>query len=168
MAQAALWHTVLVVEIGQAFDQLQRCDRRDQVFAHTPFQQLPVEYDVVGAADHDHFGACIAALREPVELRHHLGAREVRLDDDQVGRRALVIMRDGGSRAAHVHADVGLGEPTVGRRRLHHARGRGILAECLDRDAWDGPRLDVGRHLAGDVIGRRQLLAGLGLLQSGG
>src|SRR4029453_10505281 len=113
----------VVVEIGQAFDQLQGRHRRDQVFADAPLQQLPVEHDVVGAADHDNLGAGIAALGELVELRQHLGARQAGLNDDQVGGRTFVIVRDGGGGAAHVHADVRLGGPAVGRRRLPPAGG---------------------------------------------
>ena len=62
----------IVVEVRQALDQLQRRDRSDQVLAHAALQQLTVEHDVVGAADHHHLGAGVAALREPVELGQHL------------------------------------------------------------------------------------------------
>ena len=53
-----------------------------------------------------------------------------------------------------------LAMPTVARRRLQHLGGRRVLAECLDGDARDRPRLDVRRHLL-VRSGRHQLAAAL-------
>ena len=112
----------IVVEIGEALDQLQRRDRRDQILADAALQQLAVEHDVVGMADHDHLGARVAALGEPVELGQHLRARQAGLDDDQVRRRALVIVRDGGVAPPMCTLTCDLASRRSVGRRLHAPR----------------------------------------------
>ncbi len=89
--------------------------------------------------DDDDLGARIAALGQPIELGQQLLARQAGLDDDQVRRRAFLVVRHGSAGAAHVHADVSLAEPAVLGSGLHRLRNAGLLAECLDRNSRNGP-----------------------------
>ena len=142
----------IVVEIGDRLHELQRRDRLDQVLADAALQQIAIEHDVVGVPDHDDLGAGIAALGQPIELGDNLLARQTALDDDQVRRRVLLVVRHRRLDAAHVHADVRLGEPAVLRRDLQDLRHGDVLAEGLDRDARDRPRAHA-RGLPGEVAG---------------
>ena len=71
----------IVVEVGDALHELDGRHRSDNIFAHAALQDLAVEYHVVHAADHDHFGAGVAALRQPVEFGEHLRPGVAGLDD---------------------------------------------------------------------------------------
>ena len=56
-----------------------RADRRDQVVADAAPDQLAVEHDVVGPADHDDAGAGVAELGERIEAGQDAVAAAVRL-----------------------------------------------------------------------------------------
>ena len=123
-------------------------DRRDQILADAALQQLAIEHHVVDVADDDHLRARVAVLGQLVELGQDLVARQAALDDDQVRRRVLLIVRDRRLDAAHVHADVRLGQPAILGGDLHDLGRRAVLAERLDRDARNGPRAHRGRIAA--------------------
>ena len=79
----------------------------------------------------DHFGAGVAVLGQPVELREDLVARQAAFDDDEVRRRVLLIVRDGRLDAAHVHADMRLGQPAILGGDLHD-----LAAAPFSQNAW--------------------------------
>ena len=56
------------IKTGNHFDQLQRRQRRDQIFGGAAAHQLAVQLHVVGAADHDHLGGGIADFGQAVEF----------------------------------------------------------------------------------------------------
>ena len=145
----------IVVEIGDRLHQLQRRDRLDQVFADAALQQIAIEHDVVDVPDDDHLGARIAVLRQAIELGEDVLARQAALDDDEVRRRVLLVVRHRRFDAAHVHADVRLGEAAVLGGDLHDLRHGGVLAEGLDGDARNGPR-PRARRLLHEVAPRRR------------
>src|SRR5262249_12538602 len=71
--------------------------------------------------------------------------------DDVRGRRAAIGL-DGGRDAAHLHAQVRLGEPAIVGRCLHRGGGLDTRAEGLDGDA----RRRRGGLLALGGLGRRR------------
>ena len=130
----------IVVEVGDAFHDLQRRHRRDQVFADAALQQLAVEHHVVGLADDDDLGAGVAALGQTVELVQQFEPRQPRFDDDEVRRRALLVVSHGRRDAAHVDRDVRLGEAPVLGRVLHRLCNIGAFTEALDGNARNWSR----------------------------
>ena len=95
-------------------------------------------------------------------------ARQTAFDDDEVGRWALLVMYDRRLDAAHVHADVRLGEPPVLRSDLHEFRSGRILAKGLDRYARYGTRTRARRFLDRDCCNRSTIfLAFLKFARSG-
>ena len=56
------------IKAGDHFDQLQRRQRRHQIFASAAAHQFAIELHVIDAADHDHLGGRIADLGQAVEL----------------------------------------------------------------------------------------------------
>ena len=98
----------IVIEVGDALHQRHRIDRRDEIFGNAPLQQLAIEMHIVMAPDDDDLRPGIAAFRETIEFRNQLTALERAVDDDQIGRRTVDIVRDCSGDAAHVHADVRL------------------------------------------------------------
>ena len=109
-----------------------------EIFADAALQEFAIEQHVVMTADDDDLGAGITALRQMIEFADELAAAQRAVDDDQVRRRAVDIVRDRGRNAAHVHADVGLRQPAVFGGVLQHLGGALVVAESLDRDARYG------------------------------
>ena len=66
-------------------------DGRHQVFADAALDEAAIELDVVDVTDDDDLGAGVADLRQPVEFGLEPVARQLALDDDQVGRRGRLI-----------------------------------------------------------------------------
>ena len=128
------------IDVGDAVDDLQHLDRRHDIFAHPPAQQLAVQQHVVDMADGHDLGARIADLGETVEIAEHLLAVEQRFDDDQIGRRGVAVEGDRRLHAAHLHRDMRLGEPPVLASPLDHRGGVLVFAKRLDVDARDRPR----------------------------
>ena len=88
--------TRLQIEAGDHFDQMQRVERRHQIFAGAAAHQFAIKLHVVGAADHDHLGRRIADMGEPIEFVERGLAVEARLYDQEVGRHHAMVMIDGG------------------------------------------------------------------------
>ena len=74
------------------------------------------------------------------------------IDDDQVRRRAIDVVRDRRRNAAHVHADVRLGQPAIFGGVLQSIGNAWFVAEGLDRNA---------RNRTGAVAGMEILLRAL-------
>ena len=51
------------IELGEAAQQVQRSQRRDQILADAAAHQVAIELHVVDVADHDDLGAGVAAFR---------------------------------------------------------------------------------------------------------
>ncbi len=112
-------------------------DRRDQVLAHAPADELAVEHHVVDVADHHHLGAGVADLGQAVEGREGMGPPGADLHHDDVGRGGAAEGLDGRGGAAHLDAGMRLLHPPVAGRRLDRRRDLGALAEGLHGDAGD-------------------------------
>ena len=114
---------------------LQRADRRDQVVAHAPSHQLAIERDVVHAADDDDPGAGIAVIGKLIETVEDVVVAAFGFQDDDVRRRRALIGFDGRGQAAHLDAQVRLGQAPILAGRLDRSGGLHRLAEGLHRDA---------------------------------
>ena len=77
---------------------LQRSDRRDQIVADAAPHQLPVQRDIVHAADDDDAGRRVAYRRELIEAAEDIVAAVFGLQDDHIGRRRVLVGLDGGAR----------------------------------------------------------------------
>ena len=55
-------------KLGDRLDEVHDLERRDKIFADAAGDQLAIERDVVGAAEHDDFGSRVAVLGKLVEL----------------------------------------------------------------------------------------------------
>ena len=130
------------IDGGDAVDDLRHVDRRHDIFADPPAQELAVEQHVVDVADGDDLGARVADLGETVEIAEHLLPVEQGLDDDQIGRGGVAVEGDRRLHPAHLHRDMRLGEPPVLAGLLDHRGGVLVLAEGLDVDARYRPRAD--------------------------
>src|SRR5690606_25286033 len=130
----------IAIKIGDAFHELQRHDRRNEIFADAALQQLPIEQHVVDVTYHDHLRACIAAFGKPVELGQHAGAIERGFNQNEIGCRVRSEILSGRLHPAHLDVDVSLGEPPILGRALQGARGFGQFAESLNGNARDGSR----------------------------
>ena len=130
----------IVVKIRNAFHQAHRVDGRDEIFADAAFQQFAIQQNIVIAADDNDLGAGIAALREPVEFRQQRRTAQRGIDDDQVRRRAIDVVRDGSRNTAHVNAHVRLRQATIFGRILQNLGAALVIAERLDRNPRNRPR----------------------------
>jgi hypothetical protein len=146
----------VVVEIGDALHQLNRLNRHDEILADTALQQFAIEDHVVDVADDDDLGAAVAALGKLVEFAQHLAARQARLDDDEIGRRAFLVVRHSCLGSAHVNAHMCFRQAAIFRCLFERARSGRILAEGLDRDARDRPRLGAARFRTVQIVQRRK------------
>ena len=117
-------------------------ERRDQIFADAALHQLAIEHDVVGVADDDHLGAGVADSASRSSSARICVARQAALDDDQVGRRVLA---DNARRPPSMPPMCTLTCALASRRSsaatCTTSAVAGVLAEGLDRDARDRPRL---------------------------
>jgi hypothetical protein len=111
-------------------------DRRNQIVADAAPDQLAVEHDVVVAANDDDAGARVADIGELVEARQNAVAVIFRFENHDVrGRRCAVGLKRRRD-AAHLHAQMRLGETAILGGGLHDRCGLDRLAKCLHRDAW--------------------------------
>ena len=74
------------IEAGNHFDQMQRMNRRDQIFADAAAHQLAIELHVVDAADDEDLGGGIADFGQAVDFLERGLALKPRLHDQQIGR----------------------------------------------------------------------------------
>ena len=125
-------------ELADGADDTDGVDRRDQIFADAAADEVAIELDVVDVADDDHLGADIANVGKAVELGIEAVARQLALDDDQIGRRRTLVELGGGGDAAHLDLDVGARHAAVAGRGLHDGGKIRRLAERLNRDAGNG------------------------------
>ena len=58
----------IAVKPGDDFDQMQRIERRHQIFGSAAAHQFAIKLDVVDAADHHHLGRRIADFGQTVEF----------------------------------------------------------------------------------------------------
>ncbi len=156
----------VAVEGGDGADQLQRLQRRGQVFRNAPPHQIAIEGDVVGRPNDDHLGAGIADLRQLIEQADQHFAGFDALDHHQRGGGLVLIELHGGRQAPGPHHGRGSRQAPIATCLVDQRRGRGFVAEHVDGDARDRVlvqrRLGPGLHLA-DRIGRvRQRLIAVG------
>ena len=134
---------------------VERGDRRDQIFADAAAHQLAIEQHVVDAADDDDAGAGVADLGQLIEAGEHvLGRRVLGFEQIDVRRRRGAIGLGGRGHAAHLDLQMRLAQPPVLARRLHGGGGFDRLAERLDRDA---------RRRRDMLVARRRRSGGFGL-----
>ena len=110
-------------------------DRRDQIIADAAPHQLAIERDVVHAPDDDDPRAGIADLGELIEAVEDIVAAAFRFEHDDVRRRRALIGFDGRGQAAHLDAQMRLGQAPIFAGRLNGRGGLDRLAERLHRNA---------------------------------
>ena len=130
-------------------------DRRNHVVADAAPNQLAVERDIVGPADHDDAGAGVAEFGQRIEAGQDAVAAAFRFQHDDIGRRRTAIGFDRGGDAAHLDFDMRLAETPIFAGRLDRGRGFDRLAERLDGHARR--RRDV--LVAGGRLGAAQVQA---------
>ena len=121
------------IEAGDHFDQMQRTDGRDEIFADAAADQFAIELHIVDTADDDDLGRRIADLGQTVDLVERRLALQPRLHDQKIGRDLAGIMLDGTLHAAELNRDMRLGQPPVRRRALQRARP---YREIRRRHGW--------------------------------
>ena len=129
------------IEIGRSLRISASVDRRDQIFADAAADEFAIEVDVVDMADDDDLGAGVADFGEAVELGIELVARQLRFDDDQIGRGGSLVEFAGRGEAAGMDLDMGAGHAPVRGGLLDDGGEVRRFAESLDRD----PRAPAAR-----------------------
>ena len=133
---------------------LQHADRRNQIIADAAPHQLAIERDVVHAADDDDARAGVAVIGELIEPAEDVVAAVLGFQDDDVRRRRALIGFDRRRQAAHLDAQMRLGQAPILAGRLNGGGGVDVLAERLHRHARR--RRDM-LFAAGDSRRRRRL-----------
>ena len=123
------------VKTADCAHHVDRLDRSGHVVADAAPHQFTIRRDVVGVADHDDAGSCVADGRKFIEPFEDVPAG-FGLQQNDVRSWRRVVGLDGGGQAAHVNRKVGLAETAVFARRAHSGCDRDAGAKGLDRYAW--------------------------------
>ena len=127
-----------------------RADRRHQIFAHAAPRQLAVEPDVIDAAENEHARAGVADFGQLIEPVQDVVGAGIGFDQDDIRRRRAAIGFRRSGNAAHLDLHMRFPQPAVFSGGLHGGGGLDRLAEGLDRHAWRGRDMCIGR-----AFGRR-------------
>ena len=119
------------IEIGDRLDDMERCQRGDQIFGNATLGEFAVELHVIHAANHDHFRGLVAHIGELFELAQHRLALPARLYDEQIGSRMIPEMLYSRRDVAGLNAHMGFRKPAVGRGFLKRCDRVGKFGEGL-------------------------------------
>src|SRR6185295_13217455 len=80
------------IEVGNRLDDLQRIERRDEIFRDAAARQLAIELHVIGTADDDDLCGLVTNIGQLLELVDHGGAVTASLDHQQIGGWMLLVI----------------------------------------------------------------------------
>ena len=114
---------------------LKRADRRNQIIADAASHQLAIERYIIHPPDDDDARGGVTHRRQLIEPAEDVFVAALRLEDNDIRRRRVLIGLDRGDQAAHLNAQVRSGHPAIFAGRLDRGRGLNGFAERLHRNA---------------------------------
>lgn len=115
-----------------------------QIVGDTAADQLAIEQDVIGRSQHDDIGARVADLGQAVELLQDMLRIAICLQNNELRRGVLGVIRDGRLKPAELDVQVGARQLSVAQTLKQSGLGLFRQQPCIDVD----PKNDDTRFFA--------------------